>query len=149
MSSSGGNPLNNAANGLKDEFNKWKADPIGESAADAIDMASGGLVRFNPTTGKGSEGFSLHHTDEWIGELSGRNKARAQGYIDQKNIDDAAAAQKKNLLNQQLQAYRADVSASQSAQGIRDTAAARSGMTNRLVFNAANALGGGQDTLGT
>lgn len=129
MSGSGGNPLNNAIDGLKDKISKWQNDPLGEGTADAIDMASGGLVRYNPTTGKGSEGFTLHHTDEWIGELSGRNKLRAAGYIEQKNIDDAAAAQKQNFLNQQLQAYRTDVAASQSAQGVRNTAAARSAVT--------------------
>lgn len=149
MSSSGGNPLNNAVEGIKDEFKKWKSDPIGEGTADIIDTGSGGLVRYNPNTGKGSEGFTLHHTDEWVGELSGRNKARAAGYETQKNIDEAAAAQKQNFLNQQLQAYRTDVAASQAAQGVRATAASRSMATGAGGTGVGGTtLGGHSDLLG-
>lgn len=149
MSGSGGNPLNNAVNGIKDQFQKWKNDPVGEFGSTAVDLSTGGLVKYDPKSGKGSEGFTLHHTDEWIGELSGRNKARAAGYETQKNIDEAAAAQKQNFLNQQLQAYRTDVAASQAAQGVRATAASRAATNSSAGTGIGSGnLGGANDLLG-
>lgn len=123
---SGGNVFKEAERGVRDTARAWKEDPWGQLVKTSTDLMTGTLVKYDPNNGKWSEGSAIHRFDEIVGEIGGRNKARLNNYKAEDNLRAEEAKQATELKNKQLQDYRADVMASRSAQGIRDTSAARS-----------------------
>lgn len=125
--SSGGSrsPSSVWGSGLKDQWNDFTNAPLTYWVDHAVDANSGGLVKYDSKTGQWSEGTQEHFWDEVVGSMSGRNKARDEGYQTDKDLKAAEAKQQQNILDNQLRAYRTDVAASQAAAGITATARSR------------------------
>lgn len=71
--------------------------------------------------GKLGKGGMMQAADEAVGEITGRNLMRKQMADAGEALDKEAAQRDLDLKNKQLQDYRADVLASRSAQGVRDS----------------------------
>ncbi len=122
---SGGSPLDNATKGIGDTLESWRKDPMAAAVGYASQLLSFGTAKYNLRDKKIEAGFFPHAGDEIVGEFGGRNRARLQGQIQGKALDDAKAAADIAERARQLQEYRADVNASQGAAAIRATAAAK------------------------
>jgi hypothetical protein len=89
-------------------------------------IATYGLVGID---GNGNASFGsgalTRGVTEGVGELTGRNLQRRALAEANDKADVEQRQQATDLKNQQLNDYRADVLASRSAQGVRDTAVAR------------------------
>ncbi len=139
MSSGGGGDglIEEAKKGFKRSMEKLKEDSLRQF----VRFSSGGIL--DPGELNTPEKFfkalenpfkktkigppaDIHMTDEWVGELNGRNKTRMANRETQKKISEELIQRKKDMDLQQLQAYRADKNASMMAEGLKNTAALRS-----------------------
>ena len=125
MSLKGGgkSPFKQAEEGIRNTARKWKNDPMAAFTDLAVTAASAGNVGYKD--GGFQEGVSLRNYDEFVGSIDGRNMARKVGYETEQKLREAEIKAGVDLANERLQAYRTDMMASRSAQGIRNTAAAR------------------------
>jgi len=127
MSLKGGgkDPFKQAEEGIRNTGRKWKNDPMGTFADLATTVVTGGYAGYED--GAFREGPNLRNYDEFVGSIDGRNMARKTGYETERKLREAEMKAGVDLANERLQAYRSDVMASRSAQGIRNTARLRGG----------------------
>jgi hypothetical protein len=93
--------------------------------------------------GKVGKGAIVRQSDEMLGEITGRNMARDQKWMNEKRIAAEEARRAQMLADEANQRRQEDIAASYGAQGIRNTAGSRS---NRML--RFQALGEEQDFLG-
>lgn len=120
---SGGDPLEEAERSVRDAGRKFRNDFWGET----IKTITGGHVSRDGGKGWNFEsGRAIRSWNEGLREMTGANKARAEGYVTEDLRRNLEAKKEMDRKEKELADYRADVQASQGARGIYETAAARS-----------------------
>jgi hypothetical protein len=117
----GWNPLGDLQNTIHEAGNSLGVtgfqydtkDPLSAARSVLASALTGGLLDYQG--GKFTQGFAIRDTQEWIGELSGRNAARHQTALNQEAIDANQAVQQQQILNEQKRKETQDVQASQAA----------------------------------
>jgi hypothetical protein len=124
MSSGGGGPLKQAQEGLDNTFKKWKNDPLGEFGKAITNYATLGYGKFDREGLRA--GTTLSNLDEFIGEFSGRNKARAAQRRADEQIAAAEKEQREEFARARLREYQSDLTASRAAGSSGASGGARS-----------------------
>lgn len=88
-----------------------------------VNVASGGSIGYE--NGSFTKGAVTRAGDEVLGEITGKNQARAANNIARDQLEEAKAAKKKEMQDEQLRAQQQDVQASSGAASIRATATAQ------------------------
>jgi hypothetical protein len=120
---SGGNPIDELERSVRQTGRKWKKDPWNELGKAASNMYTMGFAKRDGN--KWGEGDIISGTREVFGEFGGSNKARKEGYKTADMMREQEAAKELAAKEKMLADYRADLSASQGAQAIRESTAAR------------------------
>lgn len=127
---------------------------VTSQVGDALNQVSNFVYAYNPSNGKfGDKGSFVDWADEGLGYLNGSNAARHAAGVAGDAVNQAKVEQGQLIQKQQLQKQQMDINASNSAAGIRATAAAQSSMAfnpqSTTPFAFGSKLGaGGQDFLG-
>lgn len=141
MSSDGGDgPLKQLERSVNDQIDKFKRDPFGQIVKHATNFVTAGTLKYDPDSGKMGYGSTIRNMDETIGEISGRNRGRAELQRAEENIRKAEAAALKDRSDREYQAMIADRMASMEALG-----AQRPVRGERSIFSR---LGSDEDFLG-
>lgn len=106
----------------QDDVDEFTADPVGKIADAYTQMATGGAVGYDSKTGKLKEGYSSHAVDEGLGEVTGRNAARAANDEQRTAAAKAAADKKAQDEADQRRKGMLDTQASNYAGSVRDSA---------------------------
>jgi hypothetical protein len=91
-------------------------------------IATGGIVKYDPGTGKLGAGPVGRGIDEGMGELTGRNQLRAMMHLEEKKIADEQAQRAKEQQDALTQQKQDDYAASFNAAAITGTAMYTPGM---------------------
>lgn len=132
MSSDGGDgPLKQLEESVNSQIDKFKRDPLGQLVKHVTNFGTAGMIKYDPDKGGLTYGSTIKNVDETIGELSGRNRGRAELQRTEENIRKAEAAALKARTDRDYQAMMLDRLASMEALGSQ-----RSTRGERSIFSS-------------
>lgn len=117
-SDGGGGLLKELESGFNDQVDKFKRDPLGQLIKHATNYMTMGTLKYDPKSGL-REGSTIRGIDETVGEISGRNKARAEMGRQEENLRKAEAQALKDRNDKLYQDMIIDRQASMAAQAGR------------------------------